>query len=797
MAPYQRLVISDLHEIGLVDEIDAINLKENALTSCRNLKPRKGRLACATKLGALVSSTPVFSGANYRTARIWKTYGANAKQLMLLGSEYYEYCDEDGNRSGIPHWMGLFGKTETDGTIAGNKMGALYADGDVFASNVGSKLTPADRIFLSELATGDSIVDAHFTKANGALPAGWTVEYGSMAVASNAAASTTLSWAVNDALSDSDPDNWLATIRYVTMTETSANAAAAIFVRDSATKRGYMVDVSYEYAEGDYGGPDEYLMRFYAGYINDATNIFANSLLIQNDVINTATDTDWEDYRDMWMWYRKPFISWGYGKRVMGTIPIEFDVDTLECGIVTQYAQIGPKQGSTHNPVMFWELTDHGPYTPSAVSYASNNATLTGVTTSMYGIAWGVKACDKDTHNIRATNEYAMRLAADIPLMIWKGGMLPEYCPNIAQPTAEGFGDYVYWTGTDATAFIGHLCLTAPKILVYLLNPDEDYYEYFPVLSYPTRMMYTVANAPDDWSGDGAGYIEFIDTPGEVKAIWNLRDTSMIYKADATIQLTPTGLADNPFRVAYFDMSIGADTTKCVVDAGKYHFFGRNESLYIVSTGDLSIVPTSSTLYNYRNAYRWDHDNTVIFGQYDPSSGIFNGRAYNYKSGTMYELYLSSISALDSANNYACALTAAGSVYGYSGQDIENATDFNPYSTAEYFETPQVTMGTIQYEKTIFTIDVIVRSEYTAGAYSPSVKLIVTHDGTSDAEETVTAETIGNGIYRARFTHKANGIYFKFKVTANDAATRLGYISYARIEVDYKVEGADKRTTAT
>lgn len=796
MAKQQRLVISDLHQIGLVDEVDSINLKENALTTCRNLKPRKGRLASASKIGALVSNTPIFSGANYRTARIWKTYGSSSKQLALLGSEYFEYCDEDGNRSAIPHWMGIFGKTETNGVIAGNKVGSAYSIGDAFSSNIGSKLTTSDRVFLSELTAGDSIVDAHFTKADGALPAGWTVEYGSMAVASNAATSSTLSWATNSALSASAQDNWLATIRYCTFLETNSGACA-IYVRDSATKRGYIIDVSYELTETDYGGPDEYVMRFYAGYINDATNIFANSLLIQNDVVETSATADWTNYKDMWMWYRKPFITWGYGKQVMGTMPVEFTFGTLECGIVTSYAAIGPKQGSTHNPVMFWKLTDRGPYTPSAMSYTSNNATLTGVTTSMYGLAWGAKACDEDTHHIRTTNEYAMRLASDLPLLIWKGGMLPEYCPNIGQPTAEGFGTYVYWTGNDVAAFNGHLCLVGAKILVYLLNPNLGYYEFFPVLSYPTRMMYAVANDPDDWStSEGAGYIEFIDTPGEAVAIWPLRDTLMVYKADATIQLSPTGLSTDPFRVAYFDMSIGADGAKTVVDAGKFHFFGRNEALYTVSTGDLSIVPTASTLYNYRNAHRWNHDNTVIFGQYNSTDDAFVGRGYNYKTGSMYELFLSDIVALDSANNYACALTHAGAVYGYSGQDIENATSFNPYSTSEYFETPQLTMGTIQYNKTVYCVDVYVRSTYT-GTYSPIVKLIYTVNGTAAGELTVTSESVGNGIYRARFTFKANGIYFKFRVTSGDAANRIGFIEYVRVEVDYTSDEPDQRMTAT
>jgi hypothetical protein len=367
----------------------------------------------------------------------------------------------------------------------------------------------------------------------------------------------------------------------------------------------------------------------------------------------------------------------------------------------------------------------------------------------------------------------------------------------VAEPTDEGFGTYVYWTGTDTAAFNGHLCLTGAKILVYLLNPNLGYYEYFPVQAYPTRMMYSVANDPDDWStSEGAGYIELIDTPGEAVAVWPLRDTLMVYKADATVQLTPTGISTNPFYVRYFDMSTGADSAKSVVDAGKYHFFGRNESLYTVSTGDLAIIPTASTLYNYRNAHRWNHDNTVIFGQYNSTDDAFVGRAYNYKMGSMYELFLADIVALDSANNYACALTHAGAVYGYSGQDIENATSFNPYSTTEYFETPQLTMGTVQYNKTIYGVDVIVRSRYT-GTYSPIVKLICSVNGVDNAELTVTAETIGNGIYRARFTFKANGVYFKFKITSNDAANRIGYVDYVRVEVDYSSDEPDQRTTAT
>ena len=62
---WQRLVIGNLAEVGLVDEIDSFNLKENALTSVRNLKPRKGNLGCASRLGSTISASPVFSSSAY------------------------------------------------------------------------------------------------------------------------------------------------------------------------------------------------------------------------------------------------------------------------------------------------------------------------------------------------------------------------------------------------------------------------------------------------------------------------------------------------------------------------------------------------------------------------------------------------------------------------------------------------------------------------------------------------------------------------------------------------------------
>ena len=62
----QRLVVDKLNEIGLVDEVDALDLAPNAMTGIRNLKPRKGRLHNASKVGPSISATSIFGGTDYR-----------------------------------------------------------------------------------------------------------------------------------------------------------------------------------------------------------------------------------------------------------------------------------------------------------------------------------------------------------------------------------------------------------------------------------------------------------------------------------------------------------------------------------------------------------------------------------------------------------------------------------------------------------------------------------------------------------------------------------------------------------
>lgn len=789
----QRLVVDKLNEIGLVDEVDALDLAPNAMTGIRNLKPRKGRLHNASKVGPSISASSIFGGTDYRHIKLWKPYRTQ-NPMAICGNGFWEYCTADGYRSAIPYWLGVFGASAATGVITGKKLGSAYTAGDVFASNPGEMMNTDDKVFISEFGT--AWIDEHTTAADGNLPAAWTQTSGTIAVSSNKfVGGASGGWAVHGTDSSANPNNVFASIRYAAVDKTKDTCGVGLFLRDSVTKMGYAIDINYCHIETDYGGPDEYMYRVYGGYLNE-TALFNYGLLLTN--INTENDY-WEDYDDLWIWYRKPFFTFGYGKRAVYSLIAEMDFTNLEMGIsLSSGATIGPKQGTTDNPIVAYEMTDAGPYAVSAVSYASNSITATGLTTVKKGIVWGAKKCAVADMVIRPAQDAVLRTSSDLPMMLWKGGMLPEYNPlQGVDIGGDTWPAYAGWGCVDMVVYNGRIFIGGPRIFCNLYNVTGGYYDWVQVGSYPEQLRWCYPYDYDDWTDTNlAGFVNLVDTPGPVQAVRLLSDTLMVYKTDAIVQLNPTGISTDPFQIRYYDHHDGVDGPHDVVEAGPYNFYSRNGGIYVVNTNEASIVPTASGLTDYYDAYGHLSDSTVMFGGYDATNGYFTARGYNYKLGSMYEVRWTSLVGFSDEHNYYMALKNDGAVYGTSAQTKDTATTFNPYSTTAYFETPQLTMGDAGRNKTIFAVDVFTRCTYTGG-YTPSIKLTPIVNGTTGSTYTVTSETIGNDVYRARFTFKANGLYFKFKIESNDAPGYIGTVDFIRYEIDWQFEEPDQRTTST
>jgi hypothetical protein len=84
------------------------------------------------------------------------------------------------------------------------------------------------------------------------------------------------------------------------------------------------------------------------------------------------------------------------------------------------------------------------------------------------------------------------------------------------------------WTGTGDIANLGGSPPVARVVEVFQNHVVLGY-----ISGFPNRIQWSDLGNAENWSGGEAGSVDFVDDPGEVVAIRNLRDNLMIYKSDA------------------------------------------------------------------------------------------------------------------------------------------------------------------------------------------------------------------------------------------------------------------------
>lgn len=790
MSNRQFLPISNLTQTGLVTEVDPANLKENGFVRLKNLMPRDGRLVDATFFGPSIDASPVFSSqGTFNHCRVWRML--NGKLMYVRGGTFLEMVDEDGNKSAVPYWLGMFGTTNSTTTAIGHILGSDSArDGwtaDQFIQNPGqSGLEPNDELFISEIEAGNIHVADDLSPDGdpdgniwGYLNAAdWTTTITSGIMTPD----STFGGVVSD-YTTTTLNNLFITIRNATLGayDSANDNAIGIGFRDSTTKRGYAVRVEMKATDNTSEGwsAEDVLLHTFAGYMG-ASTIYTQCVQLDWRTFNDTDDIeeDWEDYRDLWMWIRNGWVTVGIGSRPLYTTPIETNI--IASGATVEFffecegnAQIGPKPGgAAYNPMMVCHLTDRGPYTISGINEDSGGTITTSdtMTNGIVGVVWAAKK--RTSIRIKGTTLFLVICNGSMPMTIWDGGMMPEYHPIRGQPSP--WPDYVAWGGVDAAIYSGRIIMVNNTVYVLSRRGSSSYMQWVPTINYPTQVLYSAPYQKDTWdSADDGGYVELIDTPGACVGIETLRDVLNIYKTDSVVQFVNTGIAGDPFTVRYMSNAVGVDSADRVGVTDLYHYFVRDNLLYQVSTHELVPQMLAASLNSDDQVYILPHSQSVLVGQPTlvGSDYFWQGRALQWRYGVMYELDVPNIQCWDERHGFLLTMLRDGSLYGDETTDLENQDT----SHAGYVEfiTPQLSMGDAQHTKTFYNYDMTFRwRDPGAGAETPiDIGIQIARNGLwTDTIQYVTPAAIGQSLpsgettYRARLSKKYTAVYFQIRV---------------------------------
>lgn len=814
----ERFTITDMHSYGLVDEADSLNVKENALVRCMNMKFKHGRLVPSTSLGTKIG-TSLYGTTDYNTCRIWQLL--NGQSVYVSASDKMEYHWYDGSEAlawkkyPLPDWFGGFGKvTGVSGSnciITGDDLGGTYDSGyNKFLTensnpaknlNKQSDTYEKDVVFFSKMTAAGMDIDEGFGTPGTLDPAKWTTISGTPTVAVGL---TVSGGAAKSTTELTNLQNRVFYINNIAITTPSAGNAwpAGFFFYNGTTGLGYIVCITHKNLTAYPTTTDtEYRMRVYCGYVASettygvTTNLFNSSMLIYDEVVfDTTVGVETEDsytrYNDLFGYVQGPWLNVGYGRKVQAAIPIEVDFTgaKIDFGfIVDANATIGPAVAGADgwNCVSTGILTQVGPcYVTKVVESATSHSvvcTSEALSLNDRGFVWGCHSLEQTDQVLRPSSEYLLRLTSDEPLRCYYGGIMPAAFPNKGEPTY--YPTFCAWGGNDVAVFNGRTFLGGARLYARVIHIADGtgniHYRWKEIAGHPTRVMWNVPYDIEDWSGGLAGWIENIDSSGKVSAIRPLRDVLMVYKTDAIFRLTPTGDPVTPFSVTTYSRTMGVPRARAVGDSGTEHYFTWNNQLWTANLGDLASVNTMVGIdSDYIIPLPYDH--TIFCGRYasDSAPGAsgnttgLEGLAFNYKLGATYEKDMASIRDIDTNGNDWVAVENDGDVYKATVYDLDAGT---LSGDSMYFVTPHLAFQDPYANKTIYTIDVFYKipnayRTYTLAWTLGPITMELYCQDVSQGTYTPTPELIGYGhdgydLYRSRYNIVCTGTVFQLKVT--------------------------------